>query len=121
MLVVDDEPRIGKLIGIRLRLEGWEVIATTSGAEGVELARTRKPDIILLDILMPGMDGFEVLQKIRAFSAVPVAVFSANPTVTTRARSMGANDSIAKPFDPDALVEKIRQVLAGGKGTATEI
>src|SRR3989304_6213206 len=90
VLVVDDEPRIVKVLGIKLKLHGYEVFGTTSGAEAVELARTRCPDIMLLDILMPGMNGTEVLEKVRAFSRVPVIVFSARPDISQIAASMGA-------------------------------
>ncbi len=111
VLVVDDEPGIVKVLGIKLKLHGYEVIGTTSGAEAVELAREKDPDVMLLDILMPGMNGMEVLERVRTFSRVPVIVFTARPDVTQIAMKMGADDFIAKPFDPDQMVEKIRCLL----------
>jgi DNA-binding response OmpR family regulator len=111
VLVVDDEPGIVKVLGIKLKLHGYEVIGTTSGAEAVELARQREPDVMLLDILMPGMSGMEVLERVRTFSQVPVIVFTARPDVLQIAMNMGAADFIAKPFDPDQMVEKIRCLL----------
>jgi two-component system, OmpR family, KDP operon response regulator KdpE len=111
ILVVDDEPGIVRVLGIKLKLHGYEVIGTTSGAEAVELARERQPDLMLLDILMPGMTGTEVLERVRAFSRVPVIIFSARPDVTQIAMEMGADDFISKPFDPDRMLEKIKAVL----------
>jgi CheY-like chemotaxis protein len=111
ILVVDDEPGIIKVLGIKLKLHGYEVIATTCGAEAVELARERNPDVMLLDIFMPGMNGMEVLEKVRTFSQVPVIVFTARPDLTQTAMSKGANGFIAKPFDPDQMLEKIRRLL----------
>lgn len=100
VLVVDDEPGIVKVLGIKLKLHGYEVIGTTSGAEAVELAREKDPDVMLLDILMPGMNGMEVLERVRTFSRVPVIVFTARPDVTQIAMKMGADDFIAKPSTP---------------------
>jgi two-component system KDP operon response regulator KdpE len=111
ILVVDDEPGIIKVLGIKLRLHGYEVISTTSGIEAVELARERNPDVMLLDIFMPGMNGMEVLEKVRTFSQVPVIMFTARPDLTQTAMDKGANGFIAKPFDPDQMLEKIRRLL----------
>ncbi len=77
VLVVDDEPGIGKVLSIKLRLDGYDVITTTSGAEAIEFIRTQKPDIVLLDILMPDVTGMEVLERVRTFSQVPIVVFTA--------------------------------------------
>ncbi len=118
VLIVDDEPHIGKIFSIKLRLAGYDVITTTRGAEAIELIRTHHPDIILLDIFMPDVNGLDVLSEVRTFSAVPVIIFSARPGVEELATRYGANDSIAKPFDPDTLVEKIRLVLQA-EGTST--
>ncbi len=111
VLVVDDEPGIGNILRIKLRLAGYEVITTTSGAEAIELVRTNEPDVVLLDILMPDVTGFDVLERVRTFSSVPIIVFTARRDIAERAMKCGANDSIAKPFDPDQLVEKICYVI----------
>jgi len=111
VLVVDDEPRIGKVLRIKLGLSGYEVITTTSGAEAIELVQTQKPDVMLLDMLMPNVSGMNVLEKVRAFSQVPIIIFTGRPEIAQFASKIGANDYIAKPFDPDLLVEKIRSVL----------
>jgi DNA-binding response OmpR family regulator len=111
ILVVDDEPRIGKILSIKLRLYGYEVITTTSGAEAIELIRTQEPDIVLLDMLLPDVAGLEVLERVRAFSQVPIVVFTAKPDIIQFAMKLGANDSITKPFDPDLVVKKIGMLL----------
>jgi len=115
VLVVDDEPGISKVLGIKLRLSGYDVITTTSGAEAVELVRTQRPDIVLLDVLMPGVTGMDVLDRVRTFSRVPIIVFSGRPEAARLALKLGADDSIAKPFNPDLLVEKIRSVLGSNR------
>jgi len=111
ILVVDDEPRIGKILSIKLRLYGYEVITTTSGAEAIELIRKQEPDIVLLDMLLPDVAGLEVLGRVRAFSQVPIVVFTAKPDIIQSAMKLGANDSITKPFDPDQVVKKIGMIL----------
>ena len=111
ILVVDDEPRIGKILSIKLRLYGYEVITTTSGAEAIELVRTQEPDIVLLDMLLPDVAGLEVLERVRGFSQVPIVVFTAKPDIIQSAVKLGANDSITKPFDPDQVVKKIGIIL----------
>jgi DNA-binding response OmpR family regulator len=113
VLVVDDEPGIVNVLRIKLRLHGYEVITTTSGAEAIEIIRTQKPDIVLLDILMPGVTGMDVLDRVRTFSQVPIVVFTAKPDIVQYAMNLGANGSISKPFDPDQLVAKIEAVLLG--------
>jgi DNA-binding response OmpR family regulator len=115
ILVVDDEPRIGKVLCVKLSLSGYEVITTTSGAEAIELARTKEPDIILLDILMPGITGMDVLDRVRTFSQVPIIVFTGRSEIGQSAIKLGANDCIAKPFDPDLLIRKIESVITASK------
>jgi DNA-binding response OmpR family regulator len=112
ILVVDDEPGIGNILRIKLRLHGYEVITTTSGAEAIEIIRTQEPDIVLLDVLMPVVTGMEVLDKVRSFSQVPIIIFTAKPDIVQFAMKLGANDSIAKPFEPDQLVAKIESILS---------
>ncbi|MDP2729975.1 MAG: response regulator transcription factor [Dehalococcoidales bacterium] len=111
ILVVDDQPKLLRFIEIRLKLSDFEVIGATSGEKALELARTASPDIMLLDIILPGMDGFEVLKELRCFSQMPVIVFSASPSNCHDAIQMGANYFMPKPFNPDEMVCKIRQFL----------
>jgi len=111
VLAVDDEPGILRFVQTALRLAGFEVLTTTSGEEALELARSQNPDIVLLDILMQPLTGFEVLERLRAFSKVPVIVFTAHREVGEMALKEGANATMTKPFKPDDLVKKIRAVL----------
>ena len=115
VLVVDDEPGILRVLSIQLRLHGYDAVTTLSGAEAVELVRTREPDIVLLDILLPDMNGFEVLEKVRGFSQVPVIVFSASQSAVALAPMAGATASISKPFNPDQLLGKIKSILEAHK------
>lgn len=116
VLVVDDEPRILRLLCTSLSAHGYEVITATNGEEALELARVEQPDIILLDVFLPVMDGFEVLQKLRSFSRLPVVAFSASNSVRDRVLNLGANDFVAKPFVPDDLVKTIETLLARRTG-----
>ena len=112
ILVVDDEPGIGKMLRIKLSLEGYDVSTTTSGAEAIELVKERPPDIMLLDVLMPDVTGMDVVDSVRTFSQVPIIIFTARPEIAKFALKLGANDYIAKPFDPDLLLGKIRLLLS---------
>ena len=112
MLVVDDQPKVLRFIEIDLKLRGFEVICTTSSQEAIELVRSAKPDIMLLDIIMPEMDGCQVLEKLRSFTQLPVIAFSASPGNRDRAMLLGANDFMAKPFDPDEMARRIEAILS---------
>ncbi len=112
VLVVDDHPKVLRFIEIDLKLRGFEVVTTTSGSEALELVKSGKPDIVLLDIIMPGMDGFEVLQKLRDFTQLPVIAFSASPGNYQDAMRLGASDFMAKPFQPDEMVKRIKALLS---------
>ena len=107
ILVVDDDIKILSFIRPTLRLAGYEVATATSGEEALTLIDTLKPDLILLDIVMSPMDGFEVLRKLRTFSELPVIATSAHASAAKRAFDLGANDFLDKPFRPDELAERI--------------
>ena len=111
VLVVDDQPKVLRFVEIDLKVRGFEVIATTSGSEALELVRSGKPDIVLLDIIMPGMDGLEVLEKLRDFTQLPVIAFSASPGNYHEAMRLGANDFVTKPFQPDEMASRIKSLL----------
>ena len=111
VLVVDDQPNVLKFIRIDLTLRGFEVLATTSGQDALALVKSGQPDVILLDIIMPGIDGFELLKRLRAFSNIPVIVFSAGSGNAEKAIRAGANDFTAKPFRVEELVRKIELLL----------
>jgi DNA-binding response OmpR family regulator len=117
VLVVDDEPRITRFVRLSLTSQGFEVLVASSGEEGLEMAAAEKPDLMILDIFMPGIDGFGVLQKLRASadhncSHMPVIVFSARASVAEEAIKLGATDFISKPFVPEEMAEKIRTAIA---------
>jgi DNA-binding response OmpR family regulator len=111
ILIVDDEPQIGKIFGLKLKLSGYDVISTTSGAEAIELVRQQHFDLVLLDVLMPDVTGMDVLDAIRQFSTIPIIIFTARVDIFEIARRFGANDYISKPLNPDHLITKIKAVL----------
>ncbi len=111
ILVVDDQPKILRFVEIDLKLRGFEVIATTSGEKALEFLKSAKPDIVLLDIIMPGIDGFEVIRRLRTFTQLPVIAFSASPGNQDEALRLGANDFMTKPFQPDEMVRRIKTLL----------
>jgi two-component system KDP operon response regulator KdpE len=113
VLVVDDEPRIVNFMRMNLELEGCRVLTATSGREALDKAREEMPDVVLLDIMMPGMDGFETLRRLRTFSQVPVLILTAKDEEDDRIKGLelGADDYIGKPFSHRELVSRIRAVL----------
>ena len=111
VLVVDDERRVLKFMEIDLRFRGFEVITATSGKEALQLIRSTKPDIMLLDIVMPEMDGFHVLKRLRTFSLMPVIAFSANIANYDEAIRLGASAFVSKPFKTDDIIGKIDACL----------
>jgi two-component system KDP operon response regulator KdpE len=111
VLVVDDNPKVLRFIEIDLRIRGFEVITTTSGNKALELVKSAKPDVMLLDIIMPDMNGFEVLKKLRDFTQLPVIAFSASPGNYHDAMRLGADDFVSKPFQLDNIASKIQSLL----------
>ena len=112
VLVVDDEPRILKFLKLRLRVSGYEVLTADNGLEALEQVQAQEPDLLVLDVIMPGMDGFETLKQVRALSSVPVIILSAKEADTDKIKGLelGADDYLAKPFSPDELVARIEAV-----------
>lgn len=108
---MDDEPQIGIIFGLKLKLAGYDVVSTTRGIEAIEMVRTQKFDVMLLDVLMPDLTGMDVLVKIREFSQIPVIIFTARHDIFEIAKGLGATDYIPKPLNPDRLLEKIKSVL----------
>ena len=113
ILVVDDEPRMVQFITMNLELEAFRVVSAFDGYQALEKMTRELPDLVVLDIMMPEMDGFETLRKIRKVSAVPVIFLSAKGEEFDRVKGLdlGADDYIAKPFSPRELVSRIRAVL----------
>ncbi len=113
ILVVDDEERMVRFIRLNLEHDGFQVVEAHRGNEAIESMRNRLPDLILLDIMMPDIDGFEVLSMIREFSSVPVIMLTAKGEEDDRVRGLelGADDYITQPFSPRELVSRVKAVL----------
>ena len=118
VLVADDEPRITKLVSIALSEEGLRVITASNGTEAIQKADEYRPDIVLLDIVMPDLDGIEVMRLIREQRPVPVILLTAKGSTADKAKGLdlGADDYIAKPFHPDELAARVRAVLRRAAG-----
>jgi DNA-binding response OmpR family regulator len=112
ILVVDDEERIVHFLSTKLKALGYEVLTADDGIKGLEQARAQEPDLIVLDLIMPKMNGLEMLKELRSFSAVPVIVLSAKGADADRIKGLrlGADDYLPKPFNPDELVARIEAV-----------
>ena len=112
ILIVDDEPAIIDLIKINLELEGFDTISANNGKMGVDLAKSEKPDLVILDIMMPIMDGFESAKYIRELN-IPIIMLTAKNTIADKLEGLetGADDYITKPFDARELVARIKTVL----------
>ena len=116
ILVVDDEALLVDLVKIRLEANNYEVVAAYDGVEGLEKARNEKPDLVLLDIAMPFMDGYQTLQKLKENAQtkpIPVIMLTAKSQVddVTKVADLGAVDYIVKPFNPATFLEKIHKAL----------
>jgi len=120
ILVVDDEAKMIEFIKMNLELEGFHVISASDGYEALEKAVDGLPDLVLLDIMMPDMDGFETLRRLREVSGVPVIFLSVKGEEFDRVRGLdlGADDYVTKPFSPRELVSRIRAVLRRTEGKA---
>jgi DNA-binding response OmpR family regulator len=113
ILVVDDEERMVRFIRLNLEHDGFQVFEAYNGTQAINRVRTNLPDLILLDVMMPDIDGFEVLKVIREMSAVPVIMLTAKGEEDDRVRGLelGADDYVTKPFSPRELVSRVRAVL----------
>jgi len=122
VLAVDDEPGILKLIQLALEEDGFEVIGAASGEEALRRVKERSPDVVLLDILMPGMDGTELFARLRAETEAPVIFITAKNETgdMVDVLDLGADDYMVKPFNPDELSARIRAVLRRSGDQAEE-
>ena len=113
ILIIDDEPSIINLVSAYLRPEGYEVFTATDGPSGLRAAKTYRPDIVLLDVMLPGMDGLELLSRLRRESNVYVILLTARTEETDKivGLSVGADDYVTKPFSPRELVARIKAAL----------
>ncbi len=120
ILVVDDETRISRMIRMNLEHDGYEVIEAQSGQQALDLVRSRMPSLVILDVMMPGLDGFETLSILREISQVPVIMLTAKGEEEDRIRGLelGADDYVTKPFSPRELVSRVKAVLRRAEGGA---
>ena len=113
VLIVDDEPRYLRLLEANLRTEGYEVITAQDGQQAVDVFSSQPIDLVLLDIMMPRLDGFGATQRIREFSSVPIIILTAKGEEQDRVRGLdlGADDYLVKPFSATELLARVRAVL----------
>lgn len=113
ILVIDDEPTIVSLVQAYLKPEGYEVFTATDGPSGLKAARAFKPDLVVLDVMLPGMDGLELLSRLRRESQVYVILLTARTEETDKivGLSVGADDYVTKPFSPRELVARVKAAL----------
>jgi DNA-binding response OmpR family regulator len=111
-LIVDDDPAMIELLSLLLRSYGLDVISASDGQQGLQLARDEKVDIIMLDLMMPGTDGWQVCKTIRSFSKVPIIVLSAldDPAIISSALDAGADDYMVKPVPSSVLIAHINNL-----------
>jgi two-component system, OmpR family, KDP operon response regulator KdpE len=120
VLVADDEPRITRLVALSLAGDGFRVVTALGGEDALRKAAEIKPDIVLLDLVMPDIDGIEVMRRLRERRPVPVILLTAKGSSSDRARGLdlGADDYVAKPFHPDELAARVRAVLRRAAGVS---
>ena len=113
VLVVDDDPRILRLVRVNLERAGFTVTSASSGPAALEQLVAEPPDAVVLDITMPGMDGFMVTQRVRETSNVPIIMLTAMGEQSQKVHGLeiGADDYMTKPFDPDELVARVKALL----------
>lgn len=121
VLVVDDDPVIQKLLQVNFEVEGFDVVLASDGQEGLDTARRIKPDVVLLDVMMPRMDGLKVAASLKAdpkTAKIPIILLSAKaqePDLRA-GRATGADEYVTKPFDPLELLATVRSLIAERQG-----
>jgi two-component system, OmpR family, KDP operon response regulator KdpE len=123
ILIVDDERQIRRFLEISLQAQGYETVSADSGAEALKLAATRRVALVVLDLGLPDMDGYEVLQRLREWTSIPVLVLSARAREAEKVRALdgGANDYLVKPFGVEELGARIRVLLRATASPAVPI
>ncbi len=113
VLLIDDDPDLSIMLRTLLRGQDFQIKAVFSGEEGIELCRKEQPDVVILDLLMPEMDGWEVCERIREFSEVPILILSAlgSPASVARALDAGADDYLIKPIHASLLASRLRTLV----------
>lgn len=113
VLVIDDDPRILRFLQINLEAEGYTVFSATTGRVGFECLLARKPDVLILDLMLPDVDGLELCRRVREFSNIPIIILTARGEETDLVQGLdvGADDYVSKPFSREALLARMRAVL----------
>jgi len=116
ILLVDDEPGIQVVIRARLEAQGYEVVVAKDGQEGLDLARAESPDIVLLDLMLPKLDGYKVCRMLKfdkAFESIPIVIFSARGSDADKklAEQVGADAYLVKPFDMNIFTQTVQRLL----------
>jgi len=121
LLVIDDEPQIRKFLRISLASQGYKVIEAGTGAEGLSQAALMRPDLVVLDLGLPDMDGQQVLEQLRQWSTVPVLVLSVRASEAQKVQALdgGANDYVTKPFGIQEFLARVRALLRQSSGSET--
>ncbi|MGD9002535.1 MAG: response regulator transcription factor [Anaerolineae bacterium] len=121
ILVVDDEPRMTRFIRMNLELEGYHVTEAHDGIKALDKARMELPDLIILDVMMPELDGFETLRMLREISSVPVIMLTVRDEEEDKVRGLelGADDYVTKPFSARELASRVKAVLRRAQGPAS--
>lgn len=123
VLLVDDDKALARALSINLRARGYDVDVALTGRAALELAGNRTPDVVVLDLGLPDLDGLEVLQGLRGWTHVPVLVLSAreDQSDTVSALDAGADDYVTKPFGIDELLARLRAVVCRGAPTTADV
>lgn len=113
ILIVDDEPNLRHTVGYNLRREGFEIVEAADGEAALDLARTQRPALIILDLMLPGMDGLDVCRRLRERGNVPILMLTARDSEVDRVvgLELGADDYLAKPFSMRELVARVKAIL----------
>lgn len=122
ILTADDDPQLLRLIARNLEFEDYQVLTASDGKQALELIQARLPDVVLLDVMMPKMDGFAVCQRVREFSMVPIIIVTARGLDREKIRGLdlGADDYLTKPFSVEELLARVRAVLRRSQFTVQE-
>ncbi|MFE5775155.1 MULTISPECIES: MtrAB system response regulator MtrA [Brachybacterium] len=122
ILVVDDDHAIAEMVGIVLRGKGFDVVTTADGASALDAFDRLHPDLVLLDLMLPGMDGIEVCRRLRRHSGVPILMLTARSDTADVVEGLeaGADDYLTKPFEPDELVARIKARVRRSEAPSTE-
>jgi DNA-binding response OmpR family regulator len=123
ILIIEDEERIASWIKIYVEREGYSAVVVHNGKSGLALAQSMNPNLIILDLMLPGLDGMEICRRLRRSSDIPIIMLTAKGTKRDKISGLdcGADDYILKPFDPDELVVRIKAVLRRYKGQVQQI